>query len=86
MCVSVWGKVGEILFVSIYLYASLPLASARTLTGKCILRNRWVTKTMYLLQLGPPHVDRVIKSINQRQKGQRTPNGSVSVNDANVIC
>lgn len=72
--------------MSVYLHISLPLASARTLTGNCILGNRWVTKTMYLLQPGPPHVDKVTKSINQSQKGQCTPNDSVSVKDANVIC
>lgn len=85
LCVGGWGLYVT-LFVSVYLHISWSLASARTLTGKCILRNRWVTKTVYLLQTRLLHADRVRKSINQAHKGQWTPNGSVSVSDANVIC
>lgn len=44
-------------------------ASAKSLTGECIHRDRWVTKTTCLLQPGPQHVDRVRQSINHTYKG-----------------
>lgn len=56
-------------FVSVYPHISSPLPSAGTLTGECILRDRWVTKTTCLLQPGPRHVDRVRQSINHAYKG-----------------
>lgn len=34
----------------------------------------------------PPQADRVRTSINQAYKGHSSANGSVSVNDVNVIC
>lgn len=56
-------------YVSVYHHIALPPASAKTLTGECIHRDRWVTKTTCLLQPGPRHVDRVRQSINHAYKG-----------------
>lgn len=64
-----WGGVTVFLYVSVYPRISLPLASARTLAGECIHKDRWVTKTTCLLQPGPRHVDRVRQSINHTYKG-----------------
>lgn len=63
VCVTVF------VYVSVYAQISSPLPPARTLTGECIHRDRWVTKTACLLQPGPWHVDRVRQSINHPYKG-----------------
>lgn len=61
------GLVG--LLVSMYPHMSLSGASAKTLTGECVLRDRWVSKTVCPLQPGQQHEDRVRQSIHHAYKG-----------------
>lgn len=81
MCVGV-GVVCDSVCVCISSYLGLLQGPSQ---GSVYLEIGGLPKSVYLTAR-LAHADRVRTSINQAYKGQCTPNGSVSVNDANVIC
>lgn len=57
VCADVYEResVAACVRVTVFVYPriSLPLPPAKTVTGECIHRDRWVSKTTCLLQPGP---------------------------------